>query len=108
MRLVPKALRSLVVRTSGGCNWKFESQNGPLEVFTQEEQAKECHTVYPYTFYIRRHLLRRRELLDRKLLEHEGDRGSSSHWISSRVTFHTPNQPDWNNLDNVAPCVKRI
>ena len=34
-RLVPKALRSLVVRTSGGSNWKFESQNGPLEVFHQ-------------------------------------------------------------------------
>ena len=34
-RLVPKALRSLVVRTNGGSNWKFESQNGPLEVFHQ-------------------------------------------------------------------------
>ena len=36
-RLVPKALRSLVVRTNGGSNWKFESQNGPLEVFHQAE-----------------------------------------------------------------------
>ena len=31
------------------------------------------------------------------------DRGSSAHWISSRVRFHAPNQPDWNALDNVAP-----
>ena len=37
-RLVPKALRSLVVRTSGGSNWKFESQNGPLEVFHQAKK----------------------------------------------------------------------
>lgn len=97
--LVPKALRSLVVRTSGGSNWKFESQNGPLEVFHQEEQEKECHAVYPYSFYVRRQLVRqhRAEVTS----EAENDRGSSAHWISSRVRFHAPNQPDWNALDNV-------
>lgn len=97
--LVPKALRSLVVRTSGGSNWKFESQNGPLEVFHQEEQEKECHAVYPYSFYVRRQLVRQHRAEVTSEAEH--DRGSSAHWISSRVRFHAPNQPDWNALDNV-------
>ncbi|CAK9031588.1 unnamed protein product [Durusdinium trenchii] len=104
-RRVPKVLRSLVVRTSGGSHWKFESENGPLE----EEQAKECHSIYPYSFYVRRHLVRQRKLLEGQGSEKEATvpssttgRGSSAVWTNSRVRFHAPNQPDWNALDNVA------
>ena len=45
LRRVPKDLRSLVVRTSGGSNWKFESQNGPLEVFHQAGKHLEAYLV---------------------------------------------------------------
>ncbi|CAJ1413777.1 unnamed protein product, partial [Effrenium voratum] len=96
--LVPKSLHCLVVRTPMS-SWKFSSQFGNLEVYHQEGDYEELHSTHLYRFYIRRHLVRQRQLLeDAKTPTAPSE---SSQWTKSRVSFHLPVEPDWNALDNV-------